>query len=204
MLVSPMVCYYPHEDIFNFHHVSLCKIAEIQEVLSREAVFGNVADFISCLNVANPQLSTELTTGRMEVCETFPFHSLDTDVRCVARDRESHGTYGLEIVSFHLICCLEAGDTSSAFRRMQHRRNVWKWRRAQLILFLDRCEVTHRPWMLYEHAIGELLQYVSLQGTGARREVGVRRVGLRVREKTSFWNAGREWGREAARIKGGG
>jgi hypothetical protein len=33
--------------------------------------------------------------------------------------------------------------------------------------------------MLYEHAIGELLQYVSLQGTRARREVGVRRVGLR-------------------------
>jgi hypothetical protein len=76
------------------------KIAEIQEVLCREAVFGNVADFISCLNVANPQLSTELTTGRMEVCETFPFHSLDTDARCVARDRESHDTYGLEIVSF--------------------------------------------------------------------------------------------------------
>ena len=58
--------------------------------------------------------------------------------------------------------------------------------------------------MLYEHAIGELLQYVSLQGTRARREVGVRRVGLRVREKTSFWNAVREWGREAARMKGGG
>ena len=46
--------------------------------------------------------------------------------------------------------------------------------------------------------------YVSLQGTGARREVGVRRVGLRVREKTSFWNAVREWGREAERMKGGG
>jgi hypothetical protein len=71
-----------------------------------------------------------------------------------------------------------------------------------LILFLDRCEVTHRPWMLYEHAIGELLRFFA--GSGARGEVGVRRVRLRVREKTSFWNAGREWGREAARMKGGG
>jgi hypothetical protein len=56
--------------------------------------------------------------------------------------------------------------------------------------------------MLYEHAIGELLRFFAR--SGARGEVGVRLVRLKVREKTSFWNAGREWGREAARMKGGG
>jgi hypothetical protein len=30
MLVSPMVCYYPYEDIFNFHHVSLSKLQKFR------------------------------------------------------------------------------------------------------------------------------------------------------------------------------
>jgi hypothetical protein len=54
---------------------------------------------------ANPQLSTELTTGRMEVLWNFPLSFPRYGRTARARDRESRDTYGLEIVSFspHLL-----------------------------------------------------------------------------------------------------
>jgi hypothetical protein len=69
-----------------------------------------------------------------------------------------------------------------------------------LILFLDRCEMTHRPWMPYERPNGELLSFL-LSGTRVKGAAG-RAEGFAVRSR--FGNAGREWWREAERMKGRG
>jgi hypothetical protein len=145
--------------------------------VGHEAVFRNVAEFHFLPKCGEPLNFPPKDGGNVELSPFIPRYGRTVHGKPSTFHRVDYGKDGASVKRPLFIPSIRtygAGTrlrkpryvrtgnrvlfTSSAVLRrdirmllswgVQHRRHVWEWRRTQLVLFLDQCEMMHRPWML--------------------------------------------------------